>query len=157
MKERLCPLVRAWRRTDGEALAALHAASFDPPQLGLSYWRAGRHTAPNLCFVAEASGGIVGYCDGFLAGGGGDVNSIATAPVFRGQGIGRALLSAFLSEAAERGADLLHLEVSEANAPAIALYTKLGFVRVGTRRAYYADGTDAAVMACTLEGPAPRD
>ena len=144
--------VRPYDPGDAEALAALHARAFDPPQLGLSYWRGARDTPPNLCVVAEDEGTLVGYCDGFLAGEGGDVASVATDPARRGEGIGRALLSAFLAEARARGASLIHLEVSVANAPALALYGALGFRRVGTRRRYYADGTDAAVLAAPLEG-----
>ena len=143
--------VRPYAPADAEALTALHARAFDPPQLGPSYWRGARNTPPNLCVVAE-EGAIVGYCDGFLAGEGGDVASIAADPARRGEGIGRALLSAFLREARVRGASLIHLEVSIANAPALALYRALGFRRVGTRRRYYADGTDAAVMAAELGG-----
>ena len=146
--------VRPFAAPDAEALAALHARAFDPPQLGLSYWRGARDAPPNLCIVAEEGGRLIGYCDGFLAGEGGDVNSVASAPDARGRGVGRAVLSAFLEEAARRGASVIHLEVSEANAPALALYAALGFERVGTRRAYYADGSDAAVMACALGSPA---
>ena len=147
--------LRPYRPRDAGSLAALHARAFDPPQLGLSYWRGARNEPPNLCVVAERDGRLVGYCDGFLAGEGGDVASVASAPDARGQGIGRAVLSAFLREAAKRRASVIHLEVSEVNAPALALYAGLGFERVGTRRAYYADGSDAAVMARPLGSPAP--
>lgn len=147
--------VRPYAPADAEALTALHARAFEPPQLGLSYWRGARNTPPNLCLVAEAGGALAGYCDGFLAGEGGDVASVAVDPARQGQGIGRVLLAAFLAEARARGASLIHLEVSVANAPALGLYEALGFRRVGTRRRYYADGSDAAVMAAALDGAAP--
>lgn len=38
------------------------------------------------------------------------------------------------------------LEVNVDNTPAVALYTKLGFKRVGYRRDYYPDGSDAILM-----------
>ena len=147
--------VRPYRSSDADGLAVLHAAAFDPPQFGPAYWRGKRDAAPNLCVVAERGGALVGYCDGFLAGEGGDVNSLGVAREARGQGVGRAVLSAFLDRARARGASVIHLEVSEANAPALALYRSLAFERVGTRRAYYADGTDAAVLARALDGPGP--
>lgn len=143
-------LVRPFARIDAEALTRLHAAAFDPPQLGQAYWRGARTTAPNLCMVAEEDGEIVAYCDGFLAGEGGDVNSVASLPGRRGEGLGRAVLSAFLGEARKRGASLIHLEVAEANVAAVRLYGALGFTPVGRRRGYYADGQDAVVMACAL-------
>ena len=142
--------MRPYAPADAEALARLHAAAFDPPQLGEAYWRGARDALPNLCVVAERDGALLAYADGFLAGEGGDVASVATHPDHRREGLGRAVLSAFLAEAARRGASVIHLEVAEGNAGALALYRRLGFARVGSRRAYYADGQDAAVLACSL-------
>lgn len=51
-------------------------------------------------------------------------------------GAGRALLQAFLRNAAVRGADQVHLEVRDGNA-AVNLYADAGFSQVGRRPAYY--------------------
>ena len=49
--------------------------------------------------------------------------------------------------ATSRGAVLAHLEVRAGNHAAIALYTGLGYRRVGIRRAYYSDnGEDAHLL-----------
>jgi ribosomal protein S18 acetylase RimI-like enzyme len=45
----------------------------------------------------------------------------------RGHGLGRALTEAAAARAAERGCRRIELDVSEANEPAMALYTALGF------------------------------
>jgi ribosomal-protein-alanine N-acetyltransferase len=39
------------------------------------------------------------------------------------------------------------LEVKARNTRALALYARNGFVEVGRRRAFYADGSDAVLMA----------
>ena len=122
---------------------------------GAAYWRGDRATPPSLCVVAEADGVIRACCDGFLAGGGGDINSVASDPGARGQGHARAALAGFLAEAARRGASVVHLEVAETNAAALALYARAGFAPVGRRPRYYADGTDALVLAVSLEAPRP--
>jgi [ribosomal protein S18]-alanine N-acetyltransferase len=55
----------------------------------------------------------------------------------RRQGIGRALLGRFLSDARARGAEQCFLEVRVSNSPAIALYAREGFVPVARRIGYY--------------------
>ena len=75
-----------------------------------------------------------------------EILTIAVLPEARRRGLGRALLEATATEAAARGAVALFLEVSAENVPARALYAGHGFVPVGQRRGYYADGADALVM-----------
>ena len=65
--------------------------------------------------------------------------------------IGRALLSGLLDEAARRGAKSVFLEVRADNPPAQAMYERFGFERIGVRRRYYDDGTDAYTMVRRLD------
>ncbi|MGH2842740.1 MAG: GNAT family N-acetyltransferase, partial [Solirubrobacteraceae bacterium] len=70
----------------------------------------------------------------------------------RRRGIAAALLEVLLTRAGH-GADYT-LEVRVSNAPAIALYERYGFSAVGTRRRYYADnGEDAVIMWRTRTRP----
>mgnify|MGYP001593462890 CR=1 FL=1 len=57
-----------------------------------------------------------------------NIHDLVTAPVHRGKGIGRALISAAESVARERGCCKLTLEVLEGNTIARDLYRKTGFV-----------------------------
>ncbi|MBB4658113.1 GNAT family N-acetyltransferase [Parvularcula dongshanensis] len=142
--------VRPFRPDDAQLLDEVHRAAFPEPLFGPAYWRADRSRAPALCLVAEEAGRVLAYCDGFTAGEGGDVNSIAVRPEARGRGVGHLVLTAFLNAAYARGAVVIHLEVATDNAPALALYDRAGFERVGTRRDYYGPGADAAVLARPL-------
>jgi len=56
------------------------------------------------------------------------------------------LLSQLRKEKVER----IILEVSEKNTPALRLYEKVGFKRVGMRKNYYPDGSNALLMEVTL-------
>jgi ribosomal-protein-alanine N-acetyltransferase len=46
----------------------------------------------------------------------------------------------------------MFLEVSTQNPAARGLYQRLGFTQVGRRASYYADGSDALVLAKKLTG-----
>lgn len=81
--------------------------------------------------------------------------NICTEPNRRREGIARRLLEHVIAEAG--GADArITLEVRPSNLAARDLYTSLGFLSVGTRRRYYRDdGEDALIMwrtAATLVG-----
>ena len=63
----------------------------------------------------------------------------------RGNGVGKALVSAFVSEVKSRGVKKIFLEVRESNASAIKLYRSAGFTFLSVRKKYYADGENAHI------------
>jgi len=87
------------------------------------------------------------------AGGEAEVLTLAVAGPARRQGVVGALLDAAMAEAAARGAAAMFLEVSTRNEAARALYARAGFVEVGRRARYYADGADALVLRSPLSSP----
>ncbi|WP_248964994.1 ribosomal protein S18-alanine N-acetyltransferase [Sphaerisporangium perillae] len=102
--------------------------------------------------VAEAGGRIVGYAGLAAAGDQADVQTIAVSADQQRAGIGSAMLKALLTEAVRRGATAVFLEVRADNPPAQAMYERFGFERIGLRRDYYDDGTDAIMMMRKLDG-----
>ena len=103
-----------------------------------------------ICLAAIRDAKLVGYliCARYA-----DVwhlMNIAVDPAVRGQGIGTALLEEMVSRAGENAS--YTLEVRPSNATAIALYERFGFRSAGTRRRYYHDtGEDAVIMWRTSE------
>ena len=85
------------------------------------------------------------------SGGEAEVLTLAVRPFARRLGVARGLMDAALAALAEQGVTRVFLEVAADNVAAAALYTNLGFVEVGRRKAYYARGPqprmDAIVMA----------
>ncbi|HTT99398.1 MAG TPA: ribosomal protein S18-alanine N-acetyltransferase [Rhizomicrobium sp.] len=79
-----------------------------------------------------------------------EVLTIAVAPSARRKGTASALLAEAMRDAAAGGSRTMFLEVAATNQAAIALYTKLGFRKVGTRKAYYAPSEDALILRVEL-------
>jgi ribosomal-protein-alanine N-acetyltransferase len=81
------------------------------------------------------------------------LNLSVDAPV-QGRGLGAEMLDWLMADAAARGARSILLEVRPSNTPALRLYERKGFHRIGLRRRYYPshDGVreDAIVMVRRL-------
>jgi ribosomal protein S18 acetylase RimI-like enzyme len=90
--------------------------------------------APRAFFGASHNGQVVATALCVIAFGCAVIECVATHPAFRRQGLSRTLLTALLAWAATRQADIAGLQVAEANAPAIRLYTALGFTPGASNR-----------------------
>ena len=75
-----------------------------------------------------------------------EIANVAVSPAFRRRGLGQTLISHVLRSSREEGAQTLYLEARASNAPALSLYEKNGFVRVGTRTKYYVHPCEDAVL-----------
>ncbi len=74
------------------------------------------------------------------------ITLLAVSPEYRRQGIGALLLSTLLQKAQARGLERATLEVRSSNQAAIALYQKFGFKIAGTRKKYYQDNQEDALI-----------
>jgi [ribosomal protein S18]-alanine N-acetyltransferase len=75
-----------------------------------------------------------------------ELESIGVAAGSQRRGLGRMLFDALLSELRTAGVLEITLEVRASNHAALAFYRCAGFVQTGTRRAYYADPVEDAVL-----------
>ena len=75
-----------------------------------------------------------------------ELQNIVVSQKNKRRGIGEMLLKRGLFISAERGAEVLYLEVRDSNNAARALYEKLGFHTVGRRKEYYKTPTEDAVL-----------
>jgi len=97
-------------------------------------------------FVGRLDGRIVAYGGIWVILEDSHVTTIAVAPELRGQRLGEEMLVRLLDEAIARGASWITLEVRESNEPAQRLYRKYGFTVVSTRRGYYSDNNESALV-----------
>ena len=97
-------------------------------------------------FVAEGEGDVLGFAVFQLAAGEASLYALNVDPAARRKGVGAALLTGALAALKTEGADQCFLEVRAANAPALALYRRLGFASAGVRRGFYRHPPDDAVV-----------
>ncbi len=105
-----------------------------------------------ICLAAVRGGRLVGYtvCSRYDAVW--HLMNIAVDLGCRRRGIASAMLEE-LFRRADRDGEQYTLEVRMSNGPGIALYERFGFRAAGTRRGYYRDNReDALIMWRTVDG-----
>ncbi len=134
-------------------MAAIHASAMTVPApwsvRDFETLAAGRNV-----FIASPSAS--GFALGRVVVDEAELLTLAVDPDAQRQGIGRACLTAFETEAIARGANHLHLEVAATNAPALSLYRSAGWHEAGRRKAYY-KGPDARIDAILMTKQLARD
>ena len=102
---------------------------------------------PDRIFLVALSGGeVVGYGGVWLIIDEAHVTTVAVRSDLRRHGIGRKLMIDLLLRARETGMKCSTLEVRASNEGAIRLYEELGYKRTATRRKYYPDNNEDAVV-----------
>jgi ribosomal protein S18 acetylase RimI-like enzyme len=113
-----------WGRAGDEGLVALDDAN----PVGAAWYRLFTRDEPGFGFVDESTPEL----------------TIAVVPSRRGKGFGHELMTGLLERARRAGYDALSLSV-EKDSPAVSLYERYGFERVG-------ENDDALTMVAELGG-----
>jgi ribosomal-protein-alanine N-acetyltransferase len=100
----------------------------------------------SLWLVAVDNDRVVGYVGSQTVLDGADMMNIAVDPAYRRQGVAAELIERLETALKSKGVICLVLEVRASNAPAIALYDKLGFAIVGRRPNYYRHPKEDALI-----------
>ena len=100
----------------------------------------------SLWLVALEDDRVAGYVGSQSVCGEADMMNVAVHPDYRRRGIGEAVINALIDELKVGEIHSLTLEVRASNAPAIALYEKLGFSQVGLRKNYYRNPREDALI-----------
>ncbi|PLS26354.1 GNAT family N-acetyltransferase [Bifidobacterium parmae] len=96
-------------------------------------------------------GTVRGFAGYWYDGEDAEIMDIGVAHRYQRRGLAARMLTWLIGHAREQGARRMLLEVAVNNNPAIALYRRFGFERIGLRRRYYQpEGIDAYVMALEL-------
>lgn len=104
--------------------------------------------------VAVEDEKVVGYAGEWVMFDEAHMTNIGVDPEYRCRGIGRGLILYLMETALKLGAERMTLEVRETNHNAQRLYASLGFAYAGTRKHYYSDTGENALILwndCIIE------
>jgi ribosomal-protein-alanine N-acetyltransferase len=94
----------------------------------------------------SGSTSLIGFAGMWLAFDEAHITTIGVDPGYRGRGLGELLLLCMVDVALARGARWLTLEVRVSNVAAQTLYRKYGFSVRGSRKRYYSDNNEDALI-----------
>ena len=115
---------------------AIERACFSKPWSEQTFADELYNDAVSLVVAEGEDGAVLGY---------GEVSVVLDEGCLEKIAVAEEILGAFL-RFGEAHLAFLTLEVRASNAPAIALYEKMGFETVGRRKNYYADLHEAAIL-----------
>ena len=155
-------IIREMKREDTEQVARIEAQCFSLPWSKQGFLDSiaredtiflvavGQQEA-NDCVKTESEEIILGYIGLYTSFDEGEITNVAVSPEYRKQGIGDQLVTAMQKAAKEKNLERIILEVRAANEPALSLYNRKGFVKLGIRKNFYEMPTeDAIIMSCDL-------
>lgn len=130
--------LRPLRSTQAAECARLHASGFTYPwaQSELEQLISSQQSV-GMAALDPVNSRLRGFVLSRVAADEAEILTIVVESALRHAGVGKDLLRAHLNQAATAGANRIFLEVDADNAPAIALYARLQFTKVGERKGYY--------------------
>lgn len=138
-------IIGKMQETDIPQVAKIEAEVFSMPWSEQGFQDALKQ---DTIFVTAKQGEqVLGYCGMYCSFDEGEITNVAVLPTMQKQGIGEKIISGLLQEAVEKNISRIVLEVRISNAPAIHLYEKIGFRKIGVRKGFYEKPReDAAIM-----------
>jgi ribosomal-protein-alanine N-acetyltransferase len=95
------------------------------------------------------SGELIGYAGTWHIIDEGHITTIAVKNEYQRNHIGEAIIQKIIDDCYKNNIKYLTLEVRVSNLPAIKLYEKYGFQSLGTRKGYYQDNNEDALIMWT--------
>ncbi len=131
---------------DIPAVLRIEALSFTTSWPSNAFWNEIHDNKLAHYYVGRFEDRIVAYGGIWVILDDSHITTIAAHPDVRGRKIGEEMLLYLIEDAIARGASWMTLEVRESNESAQNLYKKYGFTVVSTRRAYYSDNNENALV-----------
>ncbi len=111
-------------------------------------------SSSRILLVAEDANQIIGFLIAHNIAGDCELENIAVSSDHRQRGIGQQLVSALFCAIRSNATKSIFLEVRESNSAARKLYERCGFHQYGSRKSYYSNPSEDAVLYRFLCTPA---
>jgi ribosomal-protein-alanine N-acetyltransferase len=132
---------------DLEGVLEVEEESFTNPWTRDMYaWELQNRSVCHIYVVRTPEYAVAGFCAFWLVFDEIHINNVALRPGLRGRGLGTALMHHVFGEGRRLGATRATLEVRASNVAARRLYERLGFYLSGTRRNYYTNPVEDALI-----------
>lgn len=137
--------IAAMRPEDLPEVSALEQEIFSRPW-SKDGFEASLRAKNTIYLTARLDGGLAGYCGMIYCMDEAEITNVAVRECCRRKGVASAMLRELIERGNSRGVESFLLEVRKSNAPAIALYTALGFTECGIRKKFYEKPVEDAVI-----------
>ncbi len=101
------------------------------------------------CAVNSETNELLGYTGCWHIFDEAHITTLSVHPDYRKKGVAQRLLFSVIDDCYKNKIKYITLEVRESNVPAISLYEKNGFKSIGTRKNYYQDNNENALIMFT--------
>lgn len=123
----------------------IEKASFSKPWSETLFYNEIRNER-SIAKIARLDGKIAGYICASVVVDEAHILTLAVDPALRKEGIATALVRHVIERARERGCRAVFLEVRASNGIARRMYERFNFVALGTRKNYYGEPSEDAVV-----------
>ena len=140
-------IIRAAEQMDIDAIVRVENACFSTPwSIDAIKHEICENKLADFMIACDEENNIIGYIGIWTLLNECQINKIAVIPEKRKNGIGKTILNHVLEFTRDIGVKNWYLDVRESNTAAQALYRSAGFSSVGTRKNYYINPVEDAVL-----------
>jgi ribosomal-protein-alanine N-acetyltransferase len=142
--------IRPMERKDVDEVVQIEAAAYGEHHWGKDsfYGELSNDLAHYFC-AEDENGKLLGYSGVWGIIDEAHITNIAVSPSIRRKKVGEALLVNMINYCYENEMKYITLEVRVSNVPAIGLYEKYGFKSLGSRKGYYQNNNEDALIMWT--------
>lgn len=148
-------IIRTAEQMDIDAIVRVEDACFSTPwSIDAIKHEICENKLADFMIACDEENNIIGYIGIWTLLDECQINKIAVMPEKRKIGIGKTILNHVIELTRDMGVKSWYLEVRESNTAAQALYRSAGFSSVGTRKNYYINPVEDAVLMSLEEADA---
>ncbi len=136
-------VIRNMQEEDVSSVAEIEKEIFSMPWTEQGFQSA---LEQDTCFVVAEEERILGYCGAYVSFDEAEITNVAVKKDSQGNGVGGRLLEDLEARLEKRGVKRIVLEVRYSNEPAIHLYEKKGYKKLGIRKNFYQNPREDAWM-----------